>query len=43
MMTTKTEPEEEDYIPLTDEPLFPDWDEPMDAYPEEEEDEQDIE
>ncbi len=43
MMTTKTALEE-DYIPLTDTPLFSDWDEPIEAYPnEEDEDEQDIE
>ena len=35
---------EEDYIPLTDTPLLPDWDEPVEAYPDEEdEDEQDTE
>lgn len=36
----------EEWTPLTDQPLpyFPDWDEPIEAYPDEEDnDEQDIE
>jgi hypothetical protein len=44
MMTIKNA--EEDYIPLTDRPLpyYPDWDEAVEAYPDEEdEDEQDTE
>ena len=42
MMITKSEPEA-DHIPLTDRPLpyYPDWDEAVEAYPAEEEEEDD--
>ncbi len=46
MMIIKTVSDCEEWTPLTDQPLpyFPDWDEVVEAYPDEEdEDEQDIE